>query len=1451
MVNRQYLLKSIFICFIPLLTAVDAASITWVAPVSDSNMNNPANWNPNTVPGSSDEAIFNSAIAGINTNPISNSVPFSVSTFNFLDNASVFSFNFHNSDLTFNGAGITGNNTNCAIHVANMDNSFFPGHLISFVGGTGTSGNSYITSSNSATLIGNQSNVALGSVDSNFYSSGSFTIADGGEIIASNTGSDSASGTGNNGIANISSSQLRFDQSFTGLNNVTVSVSNSGIFSGSNTVQGDAVSLISGSQFISSGQFQVGDNFSCEVQNIGIDTSSGIGLSNVGQINAAQMILQSTADVGDNCSITISNAGLNVSQTTDFYNSVGFLNDQQFFVENTLQAGNDFNLTVSNIGVDVSSGRGNAQVATINSNSGSTGSQILLKEGGTFGDRAAINVSNDGAYAGSNANGGPNVAIMNLDQITIGDSNSPGSFAFNAGDDFNLNASCFGSDNGQGLGLEAVGVVSFDQIALYAPCSLGNNANITVTKGGAFIGQASQSYVNVGSAGCCQLSCKSTFQAGDNFTLSVNNAGFHAGVGIGGDFIGDLTNGEQVGFHQGLTIGNNASINISNSGLNSSNTTNNNQVGTLLGYGKQLLVEEAFQTGDNLSLTISNSGFDDSIGAGGNYVGFINNNTFDHSASQLHLDAGGIVGDKATIALTNTGTYQGSNTSGANTIAVLAGQQFYSVSDFHAGDNFNLMASNLGASKTSGQSNHTVGQIGDGGQFECGGDCILGNSASIVLTNGGINEDSVGTSNRIGCIIGSQMKVSHAFSAGTNLNMDARNTAVNAGDSSNLVGHVSGSQFFFEQSCILNDNSRISAFNSGTLEGSQMIFGQGFDIASGKAFIQAVNEGTVGSFGIDIQGSNAGGNAEIILGRSSLYIETTLPTFTIGGLNGDDTSVVQSRPALIINTDASTQTEFSGVIQDFPATVSTLIKAGPGTQKLSGTNTYTGLTEVQEGTLIISGSIAGDALTNPNGTLKGHGIINGRFINKGTVAPGESIGTLSMASYVNNGGTYEVEINGAGQSDLLHVLDTATLNGGTVVVSSVDGTFRVQQPYTIVTAEGGVLGRYTGASFAAFATPTLTYDPNNVYLTLRSALLNAAESCNQFGVAKNLDGIINPSDAQSLLISSIAILPLEEVQKALESLSGFQYTNDVWMTEISIRRFLRRLYDPLRTLVTDCDCCSLCDDPCSKWTTWIETGGGFANLHGKNAHDLHANTYQVTGGIQRTFSHVFTLGLAGSYEHHHVKYKNGKENGNTEFLAIYGLYRPRVFYGLFDLAYGNTHNKLSRTIDVDNLNYTAKGRPNLHSCAFYGEMGFDLMNDCVLIQPFLGIQLGKNSRKHFKEDEANGIDLVFNKHDWTSTSSRLGLHLSKCHLSDFVDISLDVAWNQLWSSKNNSMTGRFREFGDTFRICGNHLDNYSFDYALTLATCPTECFKGYLEIGGEWWRHANACNVLGGIEFTW
>ena len=81
-----------------------------------------------------------------------------------------------------------------------------------------------------------------------------------------------------------------------------------------------------------------------------------------------------------------------------------------------------------------------------------------------------------------------------------------------------------------------------------------------------------------------------------------------------------------------------------------------------------------------------------------------------------------------------------------------------------------------------------------------------------------------------------------------------------------------------------------------------------------------------------------------------------------------------------------------------------------GHEILKGNHTYTGDTIVAGGTLQVDGSIQRSLLTVKNsGELSGIGTV-GNTTNAGTIAPGHSIGTLTVAgNYTGNGGVLQIE----------------------------------------------------------------------------------------------------------------------------------------------------------------------------------------------------------------------------------------------------------------------------------------------------------------------------------------------------------------------------------------------------------------------------------------------------------
>ncbi|NJO54160.1 MAG: autotransporter domain-containing protein [Bacteroidales bacterium] len=245
-----------------------------------------------------------------------------------------------------------------------------------------------------------------------------------------------------------------------------------------------------------------------------------------------------------------------------------------------------------------------------------------------------------------------------------------------------------------------------------------------------------------------------------------------------------------------------------------------------------------------------------------------------------------------------------------------------------------------------------------------------------------------------------------------------------------------------------------------------------------------------------------------------------------------------------------------------------LIKAGTGTLTLSGTNTYTGATQVDDGGLIVDGSIAtSSGLTvDAGGTVGGTGTLPTTVIN-GTLAPGNSIGTITVAGNLTfgAGSIYAVEVSPAA-ADRTNATGSATL-AGIVQATFASGTYVTRQ-HTILHADGG-LGGTTFASLSTVALPAglaaaLSYGTNDVFLDLTAqlGLDTAGLGGNQQNVAGAINSYFNGGGALPPGFLPLFDLNGGALSSALSQLSGEATTGAQQAGAQLTNQFLSLMLDP-------------------------------------------------------------------------------------------------------------------------------------------------------------------------------------------------------------------------------------------------------------------------------------------------
>ena len=232
---------------------------------------------------------------------------------------------------------------------------------------------------------------------------------------------------------------------------------------------------------------------------------------------------------------------------------------------------------------------------------------------------------------------------------------------------------------------------------------------------------------------------------------------------------------------------------------------------------------------------------------------------------------------------------------------------------------------------------------------------------------------------------------------------------------------------------------------------------------------------------------------------------------SVASLNSLNTGTVAGPGALVYNNHASaigtltvgsdnTSTTFDGIFGNGAAAALSLTKVGTGTLTLSQVSTNSGTVTVTGGTIAMTGSGAftkasvivgsgaffdvtaagGTATFGTGQTLGGSGTVNGNVAagSGSTIAPGASVGTLTVAGNVTLGGNMVMEMNRAlGQnSDRLVTSGGSITGGGTLTNVNIGAALQVGDTFQFFTS--GVSG-ITANLQTLDLTNAVTYTWNN------------------------------------------------------------------------------------------------------------------------------------------------------------------------------------------------------------------------------------------------------------------------------------------------------------------------------------------------------------------------------------
>lgn len=620
----------------------------------------------------------------------------------------------------------------------------------------------------------------------------------------------------------------------------------------------------------------------------------------------------------------------------------------------------------------------------------------------------------------------------------------------------------------------------------------------------------------------------------------------------------------------------------------------------------------------------------------------------------------------------------------------------------------------------------------------------------------------------------------------------------------------------------IGNRARIGDNGPGTL-----IISEGATVSAASDFTVAANNLSTGT---------------VVIGATSGN-----PAVAAGTLNTSILSFGTGTGNLLFN-----HTEISHVFTPGVEGAGTIENAA-GTTKLTGNfNAFTGTINANGGKLYINTNVPNAMAINVNngGYLGGSGTLSTLSINNGgTLAPGNSIGTLNISGNASfaSGSTYAVEIDNAGNSDLLNVGGTLTISSGaSVTISPENGTdtgvnYTPGQVYTIATAVGGVSGRFgTVTNTFAFLDASLSYNANNVLFTVKqdADFVSVAATTNQAAVAVAAQA----TGAGNAVFDALVGLNASTARNAFDQLSGEIHAS-ARSVFIENSRYLRRAALSRLTRKTS-----------PENQLWGKFYGGYTSLKGNNnAAPVKGRTGGFIAGYDADIDN-WRFGGAGQIGRTNVSVSDRENSGkSTDFGA--SLYASTEF-DRTRFAFGGAftrHNiSTNRTVAFGGLSETLNGDYHASTAQIFGKISHNFKLDEATVTPF-----------------AKATYIMHNTDGINETGGAAALSSSNdTHRSTFVTLGVDVVreftntngmpaklygtvgWRHAFNG-NNQITNNFAG-GSSFAVQGAAVSKNAFviDAGLDFALNETVDFGiGYSGQIGSSGNHVHSAKAVLSAKF--
>jgi autotransporter-associated beta strand protein len=261
--------------------------------------------------------------------------------------------------------------------------------------------------------------------------------------------------------------------------------------------------------------------------------------------------------------------------------------------------------------------------------------------------------------------------------------------------------------------------------------------------------------------------------------------------------------------------------------------------------------------------------------------------------------------------------------------------------------------------------------------------------------------------------------------------------------------------------------------------------------------------------------SATGGGRRLINNSANLTVQFD-GTLDIGGTTADSSTVGGVGDFL-----------FKGSLLNTAPALRGLTKSGTGTVTLQAVNTYNGETIIQDGSLIVNGSLQSPlTIVNNGALLGGSGSLQGVLLDRGTISAGNSAGLLSMNSLNASNGNFIFELGAPSSRGVTYdAIDVTTL---LTLGADTNFTFQVLDNYNFSSGDS-----YDLFNFASIDATNFDITKLDVALPTLSSneLVWDTTSFTTDGLVSVVSNIPEPSALQLFGIGLISLIACHRINK--------------------------------------------------------------------------------------------------------------------------------------------------------------------------------------------------------------------------------------------------------------------------------------------------------------------------------